>query len=81
MTRIMASNGTMTKMGIMTLTQTLHGDITTGGTAANGARIVVAVLEGGGANYSHSDLIDNHWTNDAEIPGNGVDDDNNGLCG
>jgi hypothetical protein len=57
----------------------LAWDITTGGTAANGARIVVAVLEGGGSNYSHSDLIDNHWTNDAEIPGNGVDDDNNGY--
>jgi hypothetical protein len=54
-------------------------DITTGGTAANGARIVVAVLEGGGSNYNHPDLIDNHWTNDSEIPGNGIDDDNNGY--
>ena len=57
----------------------LAWDVTTGGTAANGARIVVAVLEGGGSNYTHTDLIDNHWTNDAEIPGNGVDDDNNGY--
>ena len=57
----------------------LAWDVTTGGTAANGARIVVAVLEGGGSNYSHTDLIDNHWTNDAEIPGNGIDDDNNGY--
>ncbi len=54
-------------------------DITTGGTAANGARIVVAVLEGGGSNYNHTDLLDNHWTNDAEIPGNGIDDDGNGY--
>ena len=57
----------------------LAWDVTTGGVAANGARIVVAVLEGGGSNYNHVDLIDNHWTNSAEIPGNGVDDDNNGY--
>lgn len=54
-------------------------DVTTGGTAANGARIVVCVLEGGGTAYGHDDLIDNHWTNDGEIADNGVDDDNNGF--
>ena len=54
-------------------------DITTGGTAANGSRIVVAVLEGGGSNYNHVDLIDNHWVNSAEIPDNGIDDDLNGF--
>ena len=57
----------------------LAWDITTGGSAANGARIVVAVLEGGGSNYNHVDLIGNHWVNDAEIPGNGIDDDENGF--
>ena len=57
----------------------LAWDITTGGTTANGDRIVVAVLEGGGANYNHVDLIDNHWVNSAEVPGNGVDDDGNGF--
>ena len=57
----------------------LAWDITTGGTTANGDRIVVAVLEGGGANYNHVDLSSNHWTNDAETPGNGVDDDGNGF--
>ena len=54
-------------------------DVTTGGVAGNGARIVVAVLEGGGSNYNHTDLIDNHWTNPGEIPNNGIDDDNNGY--
>ena len=44
----------------------LAWDITTGGSAANGARIVVAVLEAG-SNYNHVDLIGNHWVNDAEI--------------
>ena len=57
----------------------LAWDITTGGAAADGSRIVVAVLEGGGSNYNHVDLIDNHWVNDAEIPNNGVDDDENGF--
>ena len=57
----------------------LAWDVTTGGVAGNGARIVVAVLEGGGSNYNHTDLIDNHWTNPGEIPDNGIDDDNNGY--
>lgn len=57
----------------------LAWDVTTGGVAGNGARIVVAVLEGGGSNYSHADLIDNHWTNPGEVPDNGVDDDDNGY--
>ncbi len=57
----------------------LAWDITTGGTTANGDRIVVAVLEGGGANYNHVDLAANHWTNSAETPNNGVDDDGNGF--
>lgn len=57
----------------------LAWDVTTGGAAGNGARIVVAVLEGSGSNYNHTDLIDNHWTNDGEIPNNGIDDDNNGY--
>ena len=57
----------------------LAWDITTGGATANGDRIVVAVLEGGGSNYNHVDLIDNHWVNSAEVPGNGIDDDGNGF--
>ena len=57
----------------------LAWDITTGGATANGDRIVVAVLEGGGSNYNHVDLIDNHWVNSAETPGNGIDDDGNGF--
>ncbi len=41
----------------------LAWDVTTGGVAANGARIVVAVLEGGGSNYNNVFLILKHWTN------------------
>ena len=54
-------------------------DITTGGYTSSGDRIVVCVIEGSGANYSHQDLISNHWTNEYEIEGNGIDDDENGY--
>ena len=58
----------------------LAWDITTGGTTASGGHdIVVCVVEGGGADYNHPDLIGNHWTNTAEIDGNGIDDDGNGY--
>jgi hypothetical protein len=57
----------------------LAWDITTGGTTANGHQIVVAVLEGGGSNWNHTDLIENHWVNVNEIPGNNIDDDSNGF--
>lgn len=53
-------------------------DITTGGTTASGDDIVICVLEG--ANVpGHVDLSANHWKNEAEIPGNGIDDDGNGY--
>jgi len=57
----------------------LAWDITTGGSTANGDEIVVCVIEPSGSNYNHNDLIDNHWVNTEEIPGNGVDDDGNGY--
>ena len=57
----------------------LAWDITTGGFTANGDEIVVCVVEGGGSDYDHPDLIDNHWTNLEEIPNNDIDDDLNGY--
>jgi subtilisin family serine protease len=41
------------------------------------ADVVVAVLDTG-LRYNHSDLNGNVWVNTGEIPGNGIDDDNNG---
>ena len=38
----------------------------------------VAVIDTGVA-YDHPDLQDNIWTNLAEVPGNGIDDDGNGY--
>jgi subtilisin family serine protease len=42
------------------------------------AEIVVAVIDTG-VDYNHEDLKDNIWINADEIPGNGIDDDNNGF--
>ena len=53
-------------------------DLTTGGITALGDDIVVAVVDGG-VDLDHPDLIDNIWVNENEIPGNGIDDDNNGY--
>ncbi|MFW5761770.1 MAG: S8 family peptidase [Cyclobacteriaceae bacterium] len=40
--------------------------------------IVVAVIDGG-VDVKHEDLKKNVWINKDEIPGNGIDDDNNGY--
>lgn len=40
--------------------------------------IIVAVVDAG-VKHTHPDLKDNMWVNPGEIPGNGVDDDNNGY--
>lgn len=44
---------------------------------AQGEGIVIAVIDTG-VNYNHPALLKNIWTNKREIPGNGIDDDNNG---
>ena len=40
--------------------------------------VTVAVIDGG-IDINHEDLDDNLWVNPGEIPGNLIDDDNNGL--
>ena len=40
--------------------------------------VVVAVIDSG-VDIEHEDLADVIWTNEDEIPGNGIDDDNNGY--
>jgi subtilisin family serine protease len=41
-------------------------------------KIIVAVLDGG-TDITHPDLADHIWINEDEIPGNSIDDDNNGY--
>ncbi len=53
-------------------------DITTGGQTVVGDEIVVAVLDDG-IDIAHPDIVDNLWVNNNEIPGNGIDDDDNGY--
>ena len=40
--------------------------------------VIVAVIDTG-VDFTHEDLKDVMWTNPNEIPGNGIDDDNNGY--
>lgn len=40
--------------------------------------VIVGVIDGG-IYYQHEDLNDNMWVNTGEIPGNGIDDDGNGM--
>lgn len=51
-------------------------ELCTGGITSGGDTVVVAVIDGG-FYLAHQDL--NFWKNYAEIPGNSVDDDNNGY--
>ncbi len=40
--------------------------------------VIVSIVDGG-IDINHEDLINNLWVNEGEIPGNGIDDDNNGY--
>jgi len=53
-------------------------EITTGGLTATGDTIVVCIIDDG-LDLEHEDFGDNRWYNWAEIPNNGIDDDNNGY--
>jgi hypothetical protein len=57
----------------------LAWDITTGGTTAVGDEIVACIVEGNGSKWDQEDILPNHWVNNNEIAGNGIDDDNNGY--
>lgn len=47
-------------------------------TSTGSRATIVAVLDTG-IDYNHVDLVDNMWKNPNETPGNGIDDDTNGV--
>ena len=53
-------------------------DITTGGLTSRGDTIVVAVVDDG-FDIQHQDLVANVWKNKGEIPGDLIDNDNDGY--
>jgi subtilisin family serine protease len=53
-------------------------DLTTGGITPLGDTIVICVIDNG-LDLNHEDIHGNIWINHNEIPGNGIDDDNNGY--
>jgi serine protease len=53
-------------------------EFSTGGITPAGDTIVVAVIDGGISQY-HQDLEPNLWVNRAEIPNDGIDNDQNGY--
>jgi hypothetical protein len=53
-------------------------DISTGGLIQKGDTIVVAIIDDG-SEINHEDLVNNIWHNNAEIPNDGIDNDNNGY--
>jgi serine protease len=60
------------------ISATLAWAKTQGGVNGRGDTIVVAVIDGDFF-IDHPDLTNNMWKNKAEIPNNGIDDDNNGY--
>lgn len=54
-----------------------HLGVVTGGTTGRRG-IVIAVIDTG-IDYLHGDLAPNMWTNPDEIPGDGIDNDGNGI--
>ena len=53
-------------------------DIARGGVTAQGDTIVAAIIDNG-FQITHADLMDNIWRNKGEIPGDEIDNDDNGY--
>ncbi len=54
-------------------------DATLAWNTVTGSKSVIVAIVDTGIDYTHADLAANMWVNPGEIPGNGIDDDNNGY--
>ena len=54
-------------------------EYTTGGTSGTGRRVVTGIIEANGFALDFPELRDKYWVNPLEVPGDGVDNDNNGF--
>jgi subtilisin family serine protease len=72
------NDGTNGGSGLSDIAAVDAWDKVTGGVTALGDTIVVAVIDGG-FSIDHEDLAPNIFVNRNEVPGNGVDDDQNGY--
>jgi thermitase len=57
----------------------VSGAYSTLGTRAQSLKPVIVAVVDTGVDHNHEDLKDIMWRNEKEIPGNGIDDDNNGY--
>ena len=55
-----------------------ESNLSNGKTPGGSPDVIIAVIDTG-VDYNHLDLRNNIWTNPAEIPDNGIDDDGNGY--
>ncbi len=68
----------LTKIGAPLAWDTIKGSRDTAQAGFGTPRVIVGVIDEG-IDTGHPDLTGNIWTNPGEIPGNGLDDDNNGF--
>jgi thermitase len=66
-------NDPMSQWALAPVSAQAAWDVTTGSSS-----VLVGVLDSG-VDYTHPDLAANVWTNPGEIPGDGLDNDNNGY--
>ena len=71
---LFTSQWDMSKINLQKVWEKIQGGLT-----IENDTIVIGVIEPGGFEYKHQDLLPNIWQNHAEKPNNNIDDDNNGY--